>query len=67
MLYTVGRGWIEALRIDDAHRFFGLRLNDWTALIVFVLAALYFYIRRPTGEDVNTPDATPLTSRPDIR
>jgi prolipoprotein diacylglyceryl transferase len=49
MLYTIGRGWIEALRIDDAHRFFGLRLNDWTALIVFVAALAYFILARPRG------------------
>jgi prolipoprotein diacylglyceryl transferase len=56
MLYTIGRGWIEALRIDDAHRFFGLRLNDWTALIVFFGALAYFILMRPRGEDAATPD-----------
>jgi prolipoprotein diacylglyceryl transferase len=55
MLYTIGRGWIEALRIDDAHRFFHLRLNDWTALIVFIAAAAYFVIARPRGDDADTP------------
>jgi prolipoprotein diacylglyceryl transferase len=57
MLYTVGRGWIEALRIDDAHRFFHLRLNDWTALIVFICAAAYFIVRRPRGADEDTVDS----------
>jgi prolipoprotein diacylglyceryl transferase len=56
MLYTIGRGWIEALRIDDAHRFFGLRLNDWTALIVFVAAATYFVLTRPKDGDVDAAD-----------
>jgi prolipoprotein diacylglyceryl transferase len=46
MLYTAGRGWIESLRIDDAHRFFGLRLNDWTSLVLFLLAAAYLVRRR---------------------
>ena len=32
MLYTVGRAWIEYLRVDQAHHFLGLRLNDWVAL-----------------------------------
>ncbi|HVS68465.1 MAG TPA: prolipoprotein diacylglyceryl transferase [Mycobacteriales bacterium] len=44
MLYTAGRGWIEALRIDDAHKFLGLRLNDWTSIIVFTAAAAYFVL-----------------------
>ncbi|HVW79617.1 MAG TPA: prolipoprotein diacylglyceryl transferase [Mycobacteriales bacterium] len=53
MLYTVGRGWIEALRIDDAHKFLGLRLNDWTSVVVFVAAAAYFYLagRKDTTEE----------------
>ena len=36
MGYTVGRGWIEALREDHANHFFGVRLNDWTAILVFL-------------------------------
>ena len=33
-VYCLGRGWIEALRIDQAHRILGLRLNLWTSLVV---------------------------------
>jgi prolipoprotein diacylglyceryl transferase len=40
-LYAVGRSWIEALRIDDASRFFGLRLNDYVAAVVFLGATTY--------------------------
>jgi hypothetical protein len=40
--YTVGRFWIESLRIDEAHHFLGMRLNDWTAIIVFLGAVAYF-------------------------
>ena len=39
--YCVGRGWIESLRVDDANHIFGLRLNDWTSIIVFLLAVAY--------------------------
>jgi hypothetical protein len=42
MAYTVGRFWIEALRVDTAHHFLGLRINDWTSIIVFLAALLYF-------------------------
>jgi prolipoprotein diacylglyceryl transferase len=55
MLYTVGRAWIEYLRVDEAHHIFGLRLNDYVALVVF-LGALTYYVRvgrreRPAGEE----------------
>jgi len=43
--YTAGRAWIEALRIDQAHQLFGLRLNDYVSVVVF-LAAIAFLIRR---------------------
>ncbi len=51
-LYCVGRFWIEALRIDTAHRFFGLRLNDYVAVAVFVAAVTYFVARRDKPADV---------------
>ncbi len=42
MGYTVGRAWIEALRTDPANHFLGLRINDWTCLVVFLLALAWF-------------------------
>ena len=50
--YTVGRVWIEALRIDDANHILGLRLNIWTSIVVFVAAAAYLGLssRRPSGQ-----------------
>ncbi len=42
MGYTVGRSWIEALRTDHANHILGLRLNDWTCLIVFLLGLAWF-------------------------
>ena len=49
--YCVGRGWIEALRIDDAHHFFGIRLNDYVSGILFLLAVLFLVVRRGSGPD----------------
>jgi prolipoprotein diacylglyceryl transferase len=46
MAYTVGRSWIEYLRIDDAHHFLGLRLNDWTCLVVFLGGLAWFLTHR---------------------
>jgi prolipoprotein diacylglyceryl transferase len=50
-LYAVGRSWVEALRIDEAHRFFGLRLNDYVAAIVFVGAVSYLVRTRGSGRE----------------
>ena len=57
MAYTAGRSWIEMLRIDDAHRGLGLRLNVWTSLLVFALGVLVFVVAgrlgRPTTVDAH--------------
>jgi prolipoprotein diacylglyceryl transferase len=56
MAYTAGRGWIEALRIDtvEANDVFGLRLNVWTSIVLFLGAAAYFVVMgrlRPGREE----------------
>jgi prolipoprotein diacylglyceryl transferase len=66
MLYCAGRGWIEALRIDDAHRYLGLRLNDWTSVVVFLAALAFFVVRRPRpgdGDTVETDEAAEPAGR----
>ncbi len=47
MTYTAGRAWIENLRIDDVELddVLGLRLNVWTAIVLFVVATAYFVWR----------------------
>ncbi|WP_084336834.1 prolipoprotein diacylglyceryl transferase [Actinomadura oligospora] len=65
--YTLGRFWVEALRIDDAHHIAGLRLNDWTAIIVFLGAVGYLYwARNQTGPEAvgAVEPAVPGTSEP---
>jgi prolipoprotein diacylglyceryl transferase len=46
MYYTLGRVWIEAMRIDDAEQIslFGIttRLNVWTSIVVFLVALAAF-------------------------
>jgi prolipoprotein diacylglyceryl transferase len=42
--YAAGRFWIEGLRIDPAHTAGGLRLNQWVALIVGLIALLYLLL-----------------------
>jgi len=58
--YCVGRAWIEYMRVDDAHHILGLRLNDWTALVVFLLAVTYMIVsarKRPGREEIVEPGA----------
>ncbi|MEV6955074.1 prolipoprotein diacylglyceryl transferase [Streptomyces sp. NPDC051183] len=59
--YCVGRGWIEYMRVDEAHHILGLRLNVWTSILVFVLAVTYFVLSaklRPGREEVVEPVAS---------
>lgn len=47
MGYTLGRAWIENLRIDEAEMILGLRLNVWTSVAVFAIGAfLWWYLGR---------------------
>ncbi|WP_405981127.1 prolipoprotein diacylglyceryl transferase [Streptomyces sp. NBC_00158] len=59
--YCSGRVWIEYMRVDEAHHILGLRLNVWTAIVVFVLAVVYFVLSaklRPGREEVVEPNAS---------
>lgn len=35
--YSLGRFWVENLRMDQANQFLGLRINAWTSLLMFIL------------------------------
>jgi prolipoprotein diacylglyceryl transferase len=59
MAYTVGRFWIEALRIDEAHHFLGMRINNWVSIVVFIGALVYFLrVRGPQEHLVVAEDGT---------
>jgi prolipoprotein diacylglyceryl transferase len=62
MGYTSGRAWIEALRTDPANHFLGLRLNDWTSLMVF-LGGLVWFVRH--GGFHAEREASPYYGEPD--
>ena len=53
-LYCAGRLWIELLRIDDANRFLGVRINVFTAVVVGLLAVAYFVWQRGRPREVIT-------------
>ncbi len=63
VLYTAGRFWIEALRVDTVNEIGGYRLNNYTSLVVFVLATLWlvWLVKNRPGREavVERTDATP--------
>ena len=58
--YTLGRGWIEMLRIDTANKFLGLRINVFTAIVLFVVSVVILIVRR----GVQREDPASLLGRP---
>lgn len=66
--YTVGRFWTEYLRIDDSRTFLGLRLNNWTSVLVFLGAVVCLVVsarRHPGIEDVVRPQDEGANERAD--
>ncbi|MCU1530505.1 MAG: prolipoprotein diacylglyceryl transferase [Arthrobacter sp.] len=65
MYYTLGRVWIEAMRIDEAEQInlFGIttRLNVWTSIFVFVAALIVFVLLGLKGQP--EPDTPYLAGR----
>jgi phosphatidylglycerol---prolipoprotein diacylglyceryl transferase len=52
-LYTLGRLWIELLRVDPANHILGLRVNVWTSLLLGIGAAVLTVLsaRRHPGRE----------------
>ncbi|NES12207.1 MULTISPECIES: prolipoprotein diacylglyceryl transferase [Micromonospora] len=63
MGYTAGRFWIELMRTDEANHILGLRLNVWTALLVF-LGALVYFVRVRGPREYLVPVGTPAAPVP---
>ena len=43
-VYSIGRLWIETLRIDPSHEIGGIRLNVFVAAAAIVLSAAFFVV-----------------------
>jgi prolipoprotein diacylglyceryl transferase len=54
VVYSTGRYFIEGLRLDPSDIYFGLRTNQWSAVIGVLLGLAIFYLqqRRHTGSEV---------------
>jgi prolipoprotein diacylglyceryl transferase len=42
LIYSIGRLWIETLRVDPSHELGGIRLNVFVAAVAIVLSAAFF-------------------------
>src|SRR5207302_1827778 len=63
-MYTFGRIWFEALRIDDASRIFGVRFNLLLSAVLSVFGACWFvWLGRRTQSDAS--DASDLSDASD--
>ncbi|MCU1343807.1 MAG: lgt [Acidimicrobiia bacterium] len=66
--YSFARFFIERIRIDKANKILGLRINEWTSLIMFVvalgfIAASSLRSRRPAYDQPSCPtESLPPTS-----
>lgn len=71
IVYSVGRFFIEAIRLDPSDVFFGYRTNQWSAIFGVLLGAAIWYIqaRRHPGvegsvylkpRDVSPTETTPV-------
>ncbi|WP_392466535.1 prolipoprotein diacylglyceryl transferase [Arsenicicoccus cauae] len=54
--YTLGRAWIEMMRVDEANHVLGLRLNVWTSLVVLAFGLAWFVLARRGPHSVSTND-----------
>ena len=66
--YSIGRVWIEAIRIDPSEIFLGLRVNIWSAIagIALGLAIILIQSKRHPGleDSVYKPGRGPAVSTP---
>ncbi len=69
LLYSLGRFWIEALRIDTVNRIGGFRLNNYTAAIAIVLAllVLLWLVKNRPGREGVVEDPAPGAATADDR
>jgi prolipoprotein diacylglyceryl transferase len=66
--YSIGRFFLELLRVDPAHEFGPLRLNAWVALVFFILGLVAFvwiqFVRPRRGRKEAEPEPPPKMAVP---
>jgi prolipoprotein diacylglyceryl transferase len=63
--YSIGRFWVESLRIDEAHHVAGMRWNQWVALVAGGVGAAYLVIdwARHRGDEPAPPPDPAISVR----
>ena len=68
--YSIGRLWVESIRIDPSEYFLGLRLNIWSAIVGIVVGIAIFVIqkRRHTGLETSVylPAKEPVADKDEV-
>jgi len=51
--YGAGRAWLEPMRLDPSEIYFGLRVNEWGAILVILVGVVLFWVQsvRHTGAE----------------
>jgi prolipoprotein diacylglyceryl transferase len=62
-MYTFGRIWFEALRIDEASRIFGVRFNLLLSAALCVFGTVWFVWLGRHGTPVGPPEQPPRSAR----
>ena len=61
IFYSIGRLWIETLRIDPSHEWGGVRLNVWVAGFAIILATAFLVWWQKTWKRDGGPPPKPQT------
>ncbi len=59
IFYSIGRLWIETLRIDPSHEWGGVRLNVWVAALAIILATAFLVWWQRTWKRDGRPPPKP--------
>ena len=63
VIYSIGRFFIEGIRLDPSDYYFGLRTNQWSAILGILIGLFVFWWqnRRHTGAELSVYTATKET------
>ena len=50
LLYSIGRLWIEFLRVDPSHELAGVRLNAYVAALAIIVSTAFFIFWQRTWQ-----------------